>query len=126
MNCYPHKRPHGKTHRLAALAVSITDPPPTLRSIKYSAMREARAVYVRKEVRKVVLPSPRDGVLPTVFGGFGDDAVVDLEGQVRLRLETLDRLVKPRKWRSMGVRARTLTVFMGRKRATLGSVNTPT
>jgi hypothetical protein len=56
-----------------------------------------RAVYVRKEVRKVVLPSPRDGVSPTVFGGFGDDAVVDLEGQVRLRLETLDRLVKPRK-----------------------------
>jgi hypothetical protein len=57
------------THRLAALAVSMTDPPPTLRrDLKSACWWPSRAEVgnSRKEVSDVLLTRPGDGLLPAV------------------------------------------------------------
>ena len=75
-----------ETHKFAAFAVSMTLPPPTLHA-SLSKGRSNTVAHIRKEVAAVMLTGPGNSVTPACFGGLGDNAVIDLEGQILLRLQ---------------------------------------
>lgn len=75
------------TYKFAALAVSMTLPPPTLQPYIQHNGNLFGSPGVRKEVTTIVLPRPGNGVSPARFGRLGDDPVVDLEREVCLSLE---------------------------------------
>lgn len=82
----------------------------------------------RKEMAAVILACPGDGVSPTGFSGLSHDTVIDDERQVLLRFKRgyslrLDVTILIRVFiRSCSC----LTIFIGGRFLTFGSVNTPT
>lgn len=71
------------------MAVSITLPPPTLETkcqLKLWDMGWSGA-DAREEVAEVMLPCPCNGSAEAVLGGLCENIIVDLEGEVGLRLQ---------------------------------------
>lgn len=116
-----------ETYRLAAFAVSITLPPPTLSQCVNTARVPQVRSDARKEVAAVLLSGPGDGVSPTGLRRFRNDTVVHDEGQVLLGLEGGDGLIRDV---SESVAAERVgerrTIFAGGSFATFGSVKTAT
>lgn len=112
---------------MAAFAVSITLPPPTLSQCVNTARMPQVRSDARKEVTAVLLSSPGDGVSPARFGGLRNDAVVHDEGQVLLGLEGGNGLIRDASERVAAERVgERRTIFAGGSFATFGSVKTAT
>lgn len=112
---------------MAAFAVSITLPPPTLLQCVNTARMPQVLSDARKEMAAVLLSSPGDGVSPAGFGGLRNDTVVHDEGQVLLGLEGGNGLMVDVSESVAGERVKARrTIFAGGSFATFGSVNTAT
>jgi hypothetical protein len=74
-------------HRLAALAVSITLPPPTLDiHFNYEVLRPL-VNNVREKMTKVMISGPLNGASPAVFSRLSNHLVVNLKRKVCLGLK---------------------------------------
>lgn len=85
------------SYRLAAFAVSITLPPPTLKIqvVSYHCrLLSSVQIHVRQEMAEVVLSCPCNGFTPTVFRGLGYDLIEHFEREVILRLKRSKGLEK--------------------------------
>ena len=83
-----------RTNKLAALAVSITLPPPTLHTIKSGEMvcREGDGV-IRQEVTEIVFAGPGNSVAPACLCRFCDNLIIYFKREVQFFLKGHNCLV---------------------------------
>lgn len=93
VKCRYAKRDRANTYRFAALAVSMTLPPPTLKvhRVKKRQLRKAR--NARQEVTEVMLTSPGYCLTPAVLRWFSHHLIKYFKWKINLRFQGSNSLL---------------------------------